>query len=99
MVRVHLPLNDSKFFYKLFRPIDTYLSAFSLYQDWMMFAPNPSRTEVYITAEVEFENGVKDTFSFPKPWEMLIGQKYVNGERLRKFVSEGVRKDQNSWMW
>lgn len=99
MIRVHLPLGESKFFYSLYRPIDAYLSSFSLYQDWMMFAPNPSRTEVYVTAEVEFDNGVKDTFSFPKPWELSIAQKYVNGERIRKFISEGVRRDENSWMW
>src|SRR5687768_9930957 len=86
MVRVHLPVFDSKFFYKIYRPVDFYLSSFSLYQDWMMFAPNPSRNEYYFTAEVEFDNGTKDTFSFPKPWELTIGQKYLDGERIRKFL-------------
>lgn len=98
MVRIHLPL-DNKFFSSVYRPVDAYLSFFSIYQDWLMFAPNPTRLNVYITAEVEFEDGTKDVFAFPKPSEMNIFQKYVNGERYRKIVSEAIRNDSHSWMW
>lgn len=99
MIRVHLPLNDSKFFSTLYRPIDSYLSFFSLYQDWLMFAPNPNRTNAYVSAEVVFSDGTKDSYSFPRPGELSLAEKYSHGERLRKFVTEGVRRDDNSWMW
>jgi hypothetical protein len=98
MIRVFMPL-ESPFVSAIYKPVDTYLSFFSLYQDWLMFAPNPSRLNGYVSAEVEFDDGTKDTYSFPKPDELNFVQKYVYGEKLRKFISEGVRKDENSWMW
>ena len=64
-----------------------------------MFAPNPNRTNVYLSAEVEFADGSRETYVFPKPREFSFSQKYAYGERLRKYLTEGVRKDENSWMW
>lgn len=98
MVRIHLPL-DQKIFSTLYRPVNSYLSFFSIYQDWLMFAPNPTRMNIYISAEVEFEDGSKETFVFPRPSEMNIVGKYVKGERYRKIVSEAIRNDTHSWMW
>ncbi len=98
MVRVHLPLNV-RFFSSLYAPVDTYLKFFSTFQDWFMFAPNPSRTNYEISAEIEFTDGTRDSWFFPKASELSIAGKYLYGERYRKFVSEGVRKDENSFMW
>lgn len=64
-----------------------------------MFAPNPSRMNVFVSAVVEFEDGTRATYSFPRPGELTLLQKYVYGEKLRKFVTEGLRKDENAWMW
>lgn len=98
MARVHMPLNE-KFFSKVYRPVDAYLSFFSLYQDWMMFAPNPGKTNILLTASVEFDDGSKENYEFPNPQNMDVFQKYSSGEKFRKIISEGIRKDSNSFMW
>ena len=97
MIRVHLPL-DTIFFQTLYRPIDSYLSFFSLYQSWTMFSPNPSRTNAFITAEIYFADKSKETYVFPKASEMNLYEKYVNGERFR-VLSEKIRNDENSYLW
>lgn len=98
MLRVHLPL-DAKFFSTLYRPVDAYLSFFSIYQDWMMFAKNPSRINVYMSADVEFDDGTKDTYIFPRPTHMRLIDKYISGERFRKILSEAIRRDDHRYMW
>lgn len=98
MARVHLPL-DVKFFSSLYVPVDTYTRFFSTFQDWMMFAPNPSRTNYELSAEIEFTDGSRDSWFFPKASELSIVGKYLYGERYRKFISEGVRKNENNFMW
>lgn len=98
MVRVHLPL-EARFFSVIYKPVDAYLSFFSIYQDWMMFAKNPSRINVYISAEAEFDDGTKDTYVFPRPTELGLGDKYTFGERYRKILSEAIRRDDHSYMW
>ncbi len=64
-----------------------------------MFAPNPSRMNVVVSADVEFDDGTVDTFVFNPLEERSMSQKYVNGEKLRKIVSEGIRNDSHAWMW
>lgn len=98
MLRVHLPL-DTKFFSAVYKPVDTYLSFFSIYQDWLMFAKNPSRINTYMTAEVEFVDSSKDTYTFPRPTELNLMEKYIYGERYRKILSEAIKRDDHSYMW
>lgn len=98
MARVHVPLKY-EFFSGIYKPVDAYLRFFSTFQDWYMFAPNPSRTNYELSAEVEFTDGSRDTWFFPRTSELSLAGKYLYGERYRKFVSEGVRKDENSFMW
>lgn len=97
MVRVHLPL-ETNFFRSLYRPVDAYLSFFSLYQNWTMFSPNPSRTNAFVSAKVHFDDKTTETFIFPKASEMSLYQKYVSGERFR-VLSESIRKDENHFLW
>jgi hypothetical protein len=96
MIRVHIPLN-TKFFSMVYRPVDSYLSFFSIYQDWMMFAPDPGRLNTNVRAEVEFDDGTKESYTFPKESSYL--GKYISGEKYRKFVSEGIRKDSHRFLW
>ncbi len=98
MVRIHLPVQHS-FFKTLYRPVDAYLSFFSIYQDWLMFAPNPARTSYHLTAQVEFDDGSTDSYSFPKTSDLTFAQRYSYGERYRKIISEAIRKDSHKWMW
>lgn len=97
MVRVHLPL-EQPLLKSLYRPVDSYLNFFSLYQTWTMFAPNPSRANVFLTAEVEFMDGTKDTYKFPKASELNMEDKFSFGERYR-VISDVIRKDINSFLW
>lgn len=97
MLRVHLPL-DSKFFGTFYRPIDAYLSFFSIYQDWLMFAPNPNRLNLYVTADVEFDDGSTASYDFEHASSDTIWEKYAYGEKYRKFILDGLRKDENAWM-
>lgn len=99
MFRTHVPLDTSRFFSTLYKPVDTYLSFFSIYQDWMMFAPNPTKLNLILTAEIEFEDGTRDTYHFPDSGKMNFVGKYSGGEKYRKIVTEGIRKDSNQWMW
>jgi hypothetical protein len=64
-----------------------------------MFAPNPSRTNYELTGEVEFTDGTKEIYQFPKTSHLNLAEKYVYGERYRKLISEGIRKDDNRFMW
>lgn len=97
MMRIHLPLN-SKIFSTMYEPIDHYLSFFTLYQTWNMYSPNPSKTNVYLTAEVEFDDGSKDIYEFPRVDRMSLLEKYSGGERLR-VMTESIRVDKNSKLW
>ena len=63
-----------------------------------MFAPNPSRLNVHLTAEVEFDDGSRDTYYFPDSSKMGLGEKYTNGERYR-VITEAIRRDANSLLW
>lgn len=98
MLRVHVPF-ESKFFSSLYGPIDSYLRVFSIDQTWMMFAKNPSRLNTFISAEVEFDDGSKDTYFFPDSSELSLLDKYINGERYRKIISESIRRDDHKFMW
>ncbi len=98
MARVHFPM-DTKFFTTVYKPVDHYLRFFSIFQDWLMFAPNPNRTNVEISATIEFEDGTKDVYRFPRSYELGIIGKYMYGEKYRKFTSEGLSRDSNRFMW
>lgn len=65
----------------------------------MMFAPDPSKTNFYITAIAEFDDGTWDQYTFPRGTELTIVQKYVNGEKYRKIITEAIGRDKNQFMW
>jgi hypothetical protein len=98
MFRIHLPMN-TKFFATMFYPVDRYLSFFSIDQDWMMFAPVPNRGNIYLSAEVEFIDGTKENYMFPRTSMMTLSEKYDVGERFRKITTEGIRRDDFNFMW
>lgn len=97
MARVLLPL-EKPTLQSVYRPIDAYLSFFSLYQSWTMFAPNPARTNIYLTAEVDFMDGTKDLYSFPRSSMLSLENRFAFGERYR-VISDVIRKDSNYFLW
>lgn len=98
MVRVHLSQNNS-IIRNLYRPVDAYLSFFSIYQDWMMFAPDPGKYNSYITAEVEFFDGSQEIYKFPRNRDLTFIQKYKYGEKYRKFFTESFHESDKSFLW
>lgn len=98
MLRVHVPLHVP-LFKTIYKPVDAYLSYFSIYQDWVMFSPNPARTSSYLSADIVFNDGTKEHYVFPKASEQTFLQKYSHGEKFRKIISEGIRNDDHSYMW
>lgn len=98
MLRVHMP-QDNKAVRSVYQQVDKYLTFFSIYQDWMMFAPDPGKFNNYITAEIEFFDGTNDVYNFPRNTELNIRQKYSYGEKYRKIFSEGFHEDDMSFLW
>jgi hypothetical protein len=98
MIRVHVPM-ETKFFSAIYIPVDTYLSFFSIYQDWLMFAKNPSRTNSYLTADIEFIDGSVETYKFPNSKDLNHFDKYKFGERYRKIISEGIVSTNKKFLW
>ena len=98
MARIHLPL-ETPYFKLLYTPVDKYLSFFSIFQDWMMFSPNPSRIDTYLSATIQFEDGTKTNYEFPKTHRYEFIKNHSFGEKFRKLVSESIRKDDRAYMW
>ena len=98
MLRTHLP-TDTKFFETIYRPVDIFESSIGTNLTWFMFSPNPSRMDAYVVGEVEYEDGTKDTFDFHKGIGMSMLNKYLYGEKYRKFSSENLRSDNKKFLW
>lgn len=98
MARIHTPI-EKRFFSLVYKPVDAYLSFFSIYQDWLMFAPDPNRLNIKLSAVIEFDDQSKTEYKFPDSSRMSLAQKYTGGEKFRKLISEGISKDKNRFMW
>lgn len=79
----------------VYSKIDPALSFFSFYQDWMMFAPNPLRLNSEIYAIVEFESGDIVKYYFDSPTKLNHLQKYLGGEKMRKYFQDTVSNTGN----
>ena len=90
---------DSSLIKKVYTPLNPIQKFFSLYQNWYMFAPNPSRINSFISAEIEYEDGETLPYTFYRPSREELFQRYFLGERFRKFFTEGIRLDRNSHLW
>ena len=98
MIKTHLPM-DKTLFKSIYYPVDQIQRFFGFNQSWMMFSPNPSRLDAYVMGEVEFIDGSKWTFDFLDKNSNSIIQKYLKGEKYRKFASENLRQDSNNFLW
>lgn len=98
MVRIHLPI-EYTLFRRIYDKVDIYHNFFSIYQDWVMFSPDPANLDAYLTAEVVFDDGSKDQYTFPRTTDMVWIDKYLYGERYRKIVEESIRRDDHSFLW
>lgn len=78
-------------------PVVTYLSVTGLWQYWDMFAPNPSQTDLWGDAEVEFRDGTTRHYQYPRMALLSVPDKMPR-ERFRKFY-ERASQDQFKYLW
>lgn len=76
-----------------------YQNFLGLSQNWNMFAPNPGSTNSLVEAEVEFSDGTIANWNFPRPSEMSTLEKYIAGEKYRKFFQEKLLPQKNRLVW
>src|SRR3990167_5171909 len=81
MVRAQLPMN-SKILTWIYTPVTFVQSFFSMYQGWEMFAPNPSKLNIYMDAEIEFDDGTKMLWTFPRATFEGAMEKHLWGEKM-----------------
>jgi hypothetical protein len=75
-----------------------YAKTAGLQVGWSMFAPNPTRDNTYIDAEITYRNGRKHVWSFPQMQELGYFDRLVK-ERYRKFATERLCVKENSALW
>jgi len=77
-------------------PLMYYPLSTGFWQYWDMFAPNPAAIDLYLEADVTFQDGKKIRFHYPRIYTMPIPLKYVK-ERYRKFY-ENVNTDDQGYI-
>ena len=78
-------------------PVKTYLVYTGLWQYWDMFSPNPSNLDVWVDAEIEYSDGTRSIYQYPRMYLMSPQVKYFK-ERYRKFLERAHTED-NSKLW
>jgi hypothetical protein len=78
--------------------LSPYATALGLRQDWMMFAPNPTRENTFIDAEITYRSGRKRIWTFPQMQELGYAERYAK-ERYRKFANERLWVKEASFLW
>jgi hypothetical protein len=91
-------LHAQGFLIALTEKLAPYAKAAGLQVGWSMFAPNPSRDNTYVDAEITYRNGRQHVWSFPQMQELGYYQRYVQ-ERYRKFATERLCVKENSALW
>jgi len=91
-------LHAQGFLTALTEKLAPYASPTGLQVGWSMFAPNPSRDNSYIDAEISYRDRRKHIWSFPQMQELGYAERYVK-ERYRKFASERLWVKENTALW
>lgn len=79
------------------RAVRGYLDWTGLWQYWDMFAPNPSNLDLWVDAEVTFQDGTRRVQTYPRMANLPIPQKYAM-ERFRKFL-ERANAEAFDFLW
>lgn len=98
MVMSSLP-DKSAVTQKIMQPVYRYQRFFGLNQAWRMFAPNPSRANSYLEATLNFTDGSSEKWTFPRASQMSEWDRFISGERFRKYQQEHLRPLQKPELW
>lgn len=80
----------------LFAPYQQFIS---FQQGWSMFAPFPGGENSYVDATVDFSDGERTVWTFPRPTDMGFVEKSLVGEKYRKLGQERLLPYQNFELW
>ena len=83
----------------VYKPATYIQNYFSMWRGWSMFAPNPLRMNAYIDAKIIFEDDGHYIFNFLNVSDENLVERYFYGERLRKYMVDGLRLDKNKFLW
>ena len=78
--------------------IRPYMLWTGLFQKWDMFAPDPSKLNCYMAAQVVFRDGHSALWTFPRMENLGIIDKYFK-ERYRRYANDSIRRDANAAAW
>ncbi len=90
--------NQNLFEEKALSLIAGYQKTLALYQGWSMFAPNPSRENLFVDADVYFANGSKEKWAFPRANQENRGALMMR-ERLRKYTQDNLEMKDQEALW
>jgi hypothetical protein len=75
-----------------------YLVWSGLFQKWDMFAPDPSKLNCYVGAQIVRRDGQSELWMFPRMENLGVVDKYFK-ERYRRFANDSIRRDLNAPAW
>jgi hypothetical protein len=82
----------------LAKPFWGYIRMFKMGQNWAMFAPEPSRMNAFVRAEVKFKDGSIGFFDLPRLSQLGLFERYFR-ERYRKWAIDNLRSDSQKQHW
>ncbi|MCU0316355.1 MAG: hypothetical protein MUC92_07165 [Fimbriimonadaceae bacterium] len=78
-------------------PTGLYMLSTGLWQSWDMFAPDPSKVDIWRDSIVTFQDGTETIHPYPRMKTLPIAEKYLF-ERFRKY-NERLNNDSYGWKW
>lgn len=98
MIRAQLKDNSPVISF-IYTPVTYIQNALSMWRGWSMFAPNPLRINGFLDAKIVYTDGSEMIWTFPRPQEGSLVQRYMYGERYRKYTMDGLRLDSKKFLW
>lgn len=76
-----------------------YQTFFALDQSWSMFAPNPTSRNSYLDATITFTDNTTEKWTFPRSSQLGGWERFISGERLRKYQQEHLASVRKVELW
>jgi hypothetical protein len=78
-------------------PLRHYMWMVGCDQNWGMFAPNPANADVYVTAQITYQDGTQKEWTYPRMHDLGYVRRYQE-ERYRKML-EWAHQPAYARMW
>ncbi len=77
---------------------EKWLNLSGLWQGWGMFAPNPIKEDIYVSAKISLADSSSVAWELSRMEEMGFLERYRK-ERWRKWASDNLRLDSSKELW